>query len=76
MNIRLHLAHPRRVGLAFLALGILGTLARNYVGPLKAIEHGNVADFTLGLLLGLGIALCFLTDSDESEESPNSILPS
>lgn len=69
MNPRFNLAHPRRVGVPFLALGILGTLARNYVGALKAMEHGNVADFTLGLLLGLGVALCFLTDSDDALSS-------
>lgn len=73
MKLRFIPAHPRRVGATFLVLGILGTLARNYLGVLKDMEHGNLADFSLGLLFGLGVALCFLTDSQDSEDIPSSI---
>jgi len=66
----------RRAGVALLVVGILGMLARVYIAGFKDIAHGNVVDFSFGLFLGLGIALCFVRDWNDREEEIPSIKPS
>lgn len=76
MIIFLNPVISRRVGVVLLVVGILGTLGRMFIPGFKDIAHGNAVDFSLGLLLGLGIALCFVRDWHDHEDESPSIRPS
>lgn len=66
----------RRVGMVLLIVGILGMLARSYIASFKAIPQGNLVDFSFGLFLGLGLALCLIRDWQGREDESPSIRPS
>jgi hypothetical protein len=63
------------VGVALLTIGVLGLLARVYIASLKDMPHGTVADFLLGLIVGLGIAGSLVMNRHEPEDEEISIRP-
>jgi hypothetical protein len=75
MQIHLNPVMTRRVGVVLLAMGAAGMLARHYTLALKTMAHGNMADFSFGLLFGLGLALSLVTEWRDREEDAISIRP-
>lgn len=75
MQIHFNPVITRRVGVVLLTVGTLGMLARHYTVAFKTMGHGNVADFSFGLLFGLGLALSLVTEWRDREEAAISIRP-